>query len=53
MQSKQMQKINNKHSKFNKHTVCTGLQAQCNATASTSFLRPFCSLFAFGLKPKR
>jgi predicted ATP-grasp superfamily ATP-dependent carboligase len=34
-------------------TVCTGLQAQCNATASTPNSRPFCSLFTRGLSPER
>ena len=35
------------------NTVCTGLQAQCNATGVTPIICPFCSLFAFGLQPKR
>ena len=37
------------------HTVCTGIEslAQCNATASTSILRPFCSLFTQGFSPER
>ena len=36
-------------------TVCTGIEssAQCNATASTSILRPFCSLFTQGFSPER
>ena len=35
------------------NTVCTGLQAQCNVTAVTPIICTFCSLFAFGLQPKR
>ena len=37
------------------NTVCTGIEssAQCNATASTPILRPFCSLFTQGFSPER
>ena len=39
----------------NEHTVCTGLQAQCNATGVTHNSHPpaFCSLFTRGLSPER